>query len=202
MSPPVVTVSRSVRQWKGSAMMQSASSGPAPRARGRRADPARIAFVAVGLLTVLLFVSGCGAFSNLFGSKQTEASTSVSVFKVQIGQCFNPPSGVKAELSDLSAVACTSPHTQEAYANPSYQAPAGGDNSVYPGDAALASFANGSCAQAFTSYVGVSYLDSSLFFTYLLPSARSWEQGSDRTVLCFATTTGKPLVKTVKGSKL
>lgn len=167
-----------------------------------RRSARRLAFSA-GLLAVLLLVSGCGWVSSIFGSRQTDASTSVSVFKVQIGQCFNPPAGApKADLSDLSSVACTAPHTQEAYAAPDYQAPVGGDNSVYPGDAALASFANGSCAQAFTGYVGVSYLDSSLFFTYLLPSARSWEQGSDRTVLCFATTTGASLSKTVKGSKL
>lgn len=156
-----------------------------------------------GLLAVLMLVSGCGWVSSVFGSKQTEVSTSVSVFKVAIGQCFNPPTGApKAEQSDLSAVACTASHTQEAYAMPAYRAPVGGDDSVYPGDAALASFANGSCAQSFAGYVGLSYLDSSLFFTYLLPSARSWEQGKDRTVLCFVTTTGKPLNATVKGSKL
>jgi hypothetical protein len=176
------------RQWP--------AAGPVRR-------PGRLLLVSAGLTAVLMLVSGCGWVSSIFGTKQTEASTSVSVFKVAVGQCFNPPTGApKAELSDLSAVACTAVHTQEAYAAPGYKAPAGGDNSVYPGDAALASFANGSCAQAFTGYVGVSYLDSSLFFTYLLPSARSWEQGSDRTVLCFATTTGKPLTKTVKGSRL
>ncbi len=155
-----------------------------------------------GLCAVLLLVSGCWT-SSLFGGTSTVATTSVSVFKVEVGQCFNPPTGVpKAQLSDLSALPCTAPHTQEAYAELTYKAPPGGNASVYPGDAALASFANGSCAQAFQGYVGVSYLDSSLFFTYLLPSARSWEQGSDRTVLCFVTTTGKPLVASVKGSKL
>jgi hypothetical protein len=170
---------------------------------GARHRPVRLLAVSAGLIAVLMLVSGCGWVSSIFGRQQTEASKTVSVFKVDIGQCFNPPTGApKADLSDLSSVACTAPHTQEAYASPDYRGPAGGDNSVYPGDAALASFANGSCAQAFTGYVGVSYLDSSLFFTYLLPSARSWEQGSDRTVLCFATTTGQPLTKTVKGSKL
>ena len=49
------------------------------------------------------------------------------------------------------------------------------------------------CAQNFQSYVGISYLDSSLFFTYLLPSARGWEQSKDRAVICFVTTTGADL---------
>ena len=61
--------------------------------------------------------------------------------------------------------------------------------------------AEGACAQRFQSYVGVAYQDSSLFFTYLLPSARSWEQGDDRTVLCLVTTTGQKLTASVKGSK-
>ncbi len=155
-----------------------------------------------GLCAVLLLVSGCWT-SNLFGGTSTVPSTTVSVFKVEIGQCFNPPPGTPTEnLSDLTAIPCTTPHNQEAYAALIYKAPVGGDDSVYPGNDALASFANGSCAQAFQGYVGVSYLDSSLFFTYLLPSARSWESDNDRTVLCFTTTTGKPLVVSVKGSKM
>ncbi|MET3804481.1 hypothetical protein ABIB25_001476 [Nakamurella sp. UYEF19] len=172
--------------------------------RGLLRRGARARLLVVGLLAVLVLVSGCSWVSGLFGSSTpTETSTPVSVFEVAIGQCFNPPTGPPTvELSDLTSVSCTAPHTQESYASPTYKAPAGGDDSIYPGDAALVAFAKGSCAQSFTPYVGVSYLDSSLFFTYLLPSARSWEQGKDRTVLCFVTTTGKPLTATVKGSKL
>ncbi|MDT5080785.1 MAG: hypothetical protein QOJ80_5422, partial [Mycobacterium sp.] len=65
----------------------------------------------------------------------------------------------------------------------------------------LEKFAKGVCAQRFTAYVGVDYLDSSLYFTYLLPSARSWEQDDDRNVLCFVTTTGGTLKTSVKGSR-
>ncbi len=178
-------------------MAASAVGAGTPRRRPGSAVP-----LVLLLCAALTLVAGCSWASGLFGSTPTQTTTAVSVFKVEIGQCFNPPTGAKSELIDLSAVACTSPHTQEAYASLPYQAQPGGDSSVYPGDAALAAFANGSCAQAFVGYVGVSYLDSSLYFTYLLPSARSWEQGSDRAVLCFVTTTGKPLVASVKGAKL
>ena len=173
-----------------------------PNTRRIPRPSARPVLLAVALCSVLFLVAGCGWVSSLFGSKKTEQTTSVSVFKVDIGQCFNPPVKPVTDLSDLTSVACTSPHTQEAYAELTYVAPAGADSSVYPGDDALVAFSKGACAQAFTGYVGVSYLDSSLFFTYLYPSARSWESGKDRTVLCFATTTGKPLTATVKGSKL
>ena len=66
----------------------------------------------------------------------------------------------------------------------------------------LPSFANAKCAQDFQDYVGISYLDSSLFFTYLLPSARGWEQDTDRAVICFLTTTGAQLTASAKASRL
>ncbi len=126
-----------------------------------------------------------------------------SVFEVEPGQCFASPSEVKAEVSSLDEVSCAKPHGKEAYARAVYVPADGADgkpSSGFPGNDVLAAFAQGACAQRFTDYVGVSYLDSSLFFTYLAPSARSW-QDDDRTVICFVTTAGRPLTGTVKGSK-
>lgn len=132
--------------------------------------------------------------------------SSTSVFDVKPGQCFVAPKNVKAELSNLDQVPCTKAHTQEAYALVAYQAgtatgPSAAAGGAYPGGDALDKFAKGACAQRFTRYVGVDYLDSKLFFTYLLPSARSWEQDDDRTILCFVTTTGGTLSASVKGSR-
>ena len=125
-----------------------------------------------------------------------------SVFGVKPGECFLPPSKIQAELTKLNQVACTRAHTQEAYAVVGYH-PAGGVTSTdFPGDDALKQFADGTCAQRFAGYVGRDYQDSSLFFTYLLPSARGWQQGHDRKVVCFVTTTGKLLRKSVKGANI
>jgi hypothetical protein len=73
-----------------------------------------------------------------------------------------------------------------------------GDN--YPGDTALRSFADGQCLQRFQGYTGTDYRHSSLFYTYLLPSVRSWA-AKDRTVVCVITTTGQELTSSVKGSR-
>jgi hypothetical protein len=157
---------------------------------GRR----RIACVAsVAALSPL--VAACGVGGGGDGT---------SVFKVKVGECFASPSEVKAQISDIKQVPCSQPHGKEAYAAavyaPSGAASTSASSSDFPGNDALAAFAQGACAQRFTSYVGVSYLDSSLFFTYLAPSARSW-QDDDRTVLCFITSDGQPLKGSVKGSK-
>lgn len=125
----------------------------------------------------------------------------ISVFAVRPGECFDPPGSVKAELSKLTVLSCKQPHTEEAYAVVKYVNASGATPSAYPGADVLTSFAQGACAQRYRDYVGVDYLDSSLYFTYLLPSARSWEQDSDRNVICFVTTTGKKLTSSVKGSK-
>ena len=173
---------------------QRSRAHPAPVPTWRRAAGS------FGVAALVLAVSGCSWFSS---DPETPEPTSVSVFQVQPGQCFTAPGEIKAELSDLSSVPCTQPHRQEAYAVVAYQAPDGVDGSLYPGDATLTSFAQGACAQKFAGYVGVSYLDSSLYFTYLLPSARSWEQGDDRSVLCFVISTGTAeLTASAKGSKM
>ena len=169
---------------------------PAPATSGRARRSARHGARAVALVSVAVLVSGCGWFG---GSKSEKAS--VSVFDIKAGQCFNPPTTVKSELSKLSSVPCGQPHTEESYASIAFATKDGSEVSAYPGDAALKLFADAACAQHYSDYVGKDYLDSSYFFTYLLPSARGWEQQKDRNVLCFVTTTGQQLTASVKNSK-
>ena len=59
-----------------------------------------------------------------------------------------------------------------------YQPPAGVQGDAFPATPLLADFANATCAQEFQNYVGISYLNSSLYFTYLLPSARGWQESA------------------------
>lgn len=154
---------------------------------------ARLLSAAVAVATAAT-VAGCGGSAP--GNGQN-----VSVFHVRPSQCFLPPQQVKAELTKVDRVACSQPHTQEVYAVVDYTAADGQSPTDYPGDTALKQFADGVCAQRFASYVGIDYQDSSLFLTYLLPSARSWQQAHDRQVVCFVTTTGRLLHSSVRGSK-
>ncbi|WP_426594374.1 septum formation family protein [Cellulomonas sp. McL0617] len=148
-------------------------------------------------VVVALAVSGCSFFGH-----GDDKSTAVSVFDVKVGDCFLAPAPPpKAELTDLHRVTCSTPHQQESYALLPYKDPATGKApDEFPGAAALKSFADGNCAQEFQGYVGADYRDSSLYFTYLVPSPRSWAQDDDFTVLCFITTTGQTLTKSVKGT--
>ena len=153
-------------------------------ARGRR--------VAGALLVVLpLALGACSGDDEEDGS----------VFAIKPGQCFLAPEEVEAQISDLEKVDCGEAHDHEAYAVVRYLLPGEEEPSdEYPGDDTLTKFADGACAENYRGYVGVDYLDSELFFTYLLPSPRSWQE-DDRSVVCLVTAAGRQLEGSVKGTE-
>ena len=155
----------------------------------------RCGATALAVVLALPMLGGCGFFSN------DDEGEGVSVFESQAGQCFEAQAEVKAQLSELTEVDCDQEHAQESYAVIPFVADGSEIPDTYPGDDALAKFANGACAGEYGTYVGVDYLDSELFYTYLLPSARSWENEDDRSVICFVTSAGEPLQGSVKGTK-
>jgi hypothetical protein len=143
----------------------------------------------------------------LVGCSHSKSSSGTSVFNMKLGNCLVPPTDIKAEITSVKVVPCTVAHTQEVFAFVNYGATAksGATTSTsdaFPGTAALRTFADGACLQQFANYVGVDYRDSSLFYTYMLPSARSWSSHNDRGIVCLVTTTGQHLTASVKGSRL
>jgi hypothetical protein len=173
------------------------------QAQGRVGEKHDLGGPAISSCARALFASAIGVALTLSACTDSgsDGSGRTSVFAVQPGECFNSPTKVHAELSKLDRTPCNRAHNQEAYATVGYASSDGSSPSAYPGDDLLAKFAQGACAQRFGRYVGVDYLDSSLFFTYLVPSPRSWESGDDRNVICFITTAGGTLTVSVKGSK-
>ncbi|MCV2395229.1 septum formation family protein [Actinotalea sp. M2MS4P-6] len=171
--------------------------------RARVVGRSPVARAAAATLAVLS-LAGCSLFNR--GDTQV-----VSVLDAVPGDCLRAPTEITAEVTNVTVVPCTEPHEQEVYALVPYpdQAAAqtatqtaGTTETPYPGEAALKAFADGACLEAFAGYVGADYRDSSLFFTYLLPSARGWQAGGDRDVTCFITTTGEQRTSSVKGSGL
>lgn len=157
--------------------------------RARRALRALVGVAVVGVAG-----AACSACS-LFGGG-TAGAHQESVFHLTVGQCLVPPKKVQADLTSIEVVDCTTKHTQQVYALVQDHA-----GSTYPTPTKLDDFANASCLDRFASYDGIPYQRSKLYFTYLLPSVRSWADG-DRTVVCVAETVGRPLTKSIKGAKL
>lgn len=151
-------------------------------------------FVPPGARCALAALLVLGATLTACGTKPAEG-TQESVFALRTGQCLRPPAHVTAQLSKVTVVACTQPHPEQVFA-----VVADHVGGTYPGTATLQNFANGACVQQFAPFVGIDYQDSSLFFTYLMPSVRSWSTG-DRQVVCVLTTTGQQLTRSLKGAK-
>lgn len=139
---------------------------------------------------MLVGAAGCG----LFGPD--EPGDAVGVLELEEGDCLLAPAEPQAEITTVRTVDCAQPHEQEVYLVEPFVDADGGTPKEYPGDATLTAFAEGLCLEEFEGYVGVDYRDSSLYFTYLLPSARGWQQG-DRSVVCVVTTTGEQLEASV-----
>jgi hypothetical protein len=147
------------------------------------------------LVSVPVGFTGCSFLGLGSSSKPPVVARTASVFHLSVGDCIVPPTKVQAQISTIKVVSCHEVHTQEVFALVKDNA---GNN--YPGATTLQTFANARCLQHFQPYVGDAYEDSSLFYTYLLPSVRSWTS-EDRTVVCVITTTGQPLTTSVRGSK-
>lgn len=143
------------------------------------------------LLVVLLasVASACGLISS-------NSTKTVSVFKLTVGQCLVPPKKIQADLTSITVIPCSEPHTQQVFGLAKLP---GGPSASYP--QSLDAQANGECLDRFAGFVGVPYERSKLFFTYLLPSVGSWAAG-DRTVVCVLESVTGPLHRSAQDSKL
>ena len=98
-------------------------------------------------------------------------------------QCYTVDgfaAGQALEPTQLHAIACTAPHRLEVDAVLQHPAAA---SIAFPGEDALASFADDQCLAQFEGYVGQSYEQSSLDIADIRPTAKSWKAG-DRNVVC------------------
>ena len=141
--------------------------------------------ITFGIFTLTFVISSCGK------GAQKDSSGVV----VKVGDCSNSN---LSQISDkLDLVPCDEPHALEAYSIVASTA------TTYPGADALDVFAEQSCIDEFFGYVGVELPQSIHYYTYVYPSVTSWNNKSDRSVICFIYKATEPLLtKSVKGSKL
>jgi hypothetical protein len=98
------------------------------------------------------------------------------------------------EVETLPVIDCAVPHTHEIYATLVYT-----EKDVYPGEEELSSFAQVECLSEFERFVGISAFDSSLSYTWIVPSLDGWNKEDDRKVFCILTNRD-PAEGTLEGS--
>ena len=96
--------------------------------------------------------------------------------------CLKVEGVLAEEVETLPVIGCDVPHTHEIYDTIPYT-----ETDVYPGVAELSSFAQVECLTAFETFVGISAFDSSLSYTWIVPTLNSWNDEGDRDVLCVLT---------------
>ena len=135
------------------------------------------------------------ALSFVMSSCGNGAQGDSSGVLVKVGDCSN--SNLSQIVDKVDLVPCDKPHSLEAYSIIESTA------TTYPGADALQVFAEQTCIDKFFGYVGVELSQSILYYTYVYPSVTSWNNKSDRSVVCFIYKATEPLLtKSVKGSKL
>lgn len=114
------------------------------------------------------------------------------------GTCMQVDEEFPPEVEELPIIACDQPHTHEIYAT----VIGGEDGDVYPGLNGLETIAQTECLTAFDEFVGISAFDSTLSFSWLVPTLDGWNDESDREILCvLQDAQGAPLIGTMRDSK-
>jgi hypothetical protein len=131
--------------------------------------------------------------SEAASAEQTTGT--ISVFDLDVGQCFNTPDDDVVE--EVNAVECTEPHTYEVVASVDHPA---SSNEDFPGDDEILEFAEEECGAAWEGYVGISFEESELLAFAIHPVEETWRVG-DREVLCAAYLEDEQLSESVQGSE-
>jgi hypothetical protein len=120
----------------------------------------------------------------------------VSVFDIEVGDCWNDPSSESTQTETLPVVPCDQPHDKEVI----FLFDLTGDEFD---QAAVEPAVEAECVPAFEEFVGTDYQTSELYLHYISPTSESWEAG-DREVICsiYDGTNNEPLVGSMEGAEI
>ncbi|GAB3599023.1 hypothetical protein GCM10027408_17610 [Microbacterium tumbae] len=149
-----------------------------------------------------LALTGCSVLNGIIGgggdaprdddNNVTEESN-IDIFSLQVGDCLPETDMNGGETSDTDVVPCDEAHSYEVYHEFDL---ADGD---YPGSDAIYDQAVSECTTAFEAFIGISWDDSSLDFTWYEPTEASWGQANDRLVQCLVYDTAGSVKGSLKG---
>jgi len=141
--------------------------------------------VSLGIvLAAALSLSGCSILNDLVAppEQRDEEGTivdggSTDIFTIAVGDCLveNVSEGA---VSAVKTVPCDEPHAGEVFADYTM------DEGEYPGEDAVFAKAEEECSAGFETFVGLSYEDSTLEFSYYYPVEDTWNEADDRLISC------------------
>lgn len=161
-----------------------------------------------------LSLTGCGAIvNNLLGGAPAETApdgaaggseeTSLlpendDVFTLAVGDCFTEAefntSFTGDEVSEVPTLDCAEEHDAEVYHIETLS------EGAFPGETAIESSATEACETNFETFIGVPYLESELYYSYLTPTEDGWNTIDDREIVCYIVTSGEMVTGTLAGA--
>ena len=140
------------------------------------------------------YIGGALAFALLLS-----ACSTTSALELKVGNCLDLPNDAEMsagfELTTVKTVSCSSEHEAQVYAEKELT------GNEFPGTDAIQDIAAEFCTEEFKTFVGSEIGTSTLDIYPLMPTAESWEQAGDRTLLCVAISP-TPVTNTFENSKL
>lgn len=122
--------------------------------------------------TSFVALAGLGLIGSLAACNQQVATA-------EVGECVNSDD-LMGEITEIPTVDCSEEHDSQVIGKFDIE---DGD---FPGQEGISAAAEEGCREAFESFVGISFDESSLQMTYVGPSQDTWDQANDREVICFA----------------
>jgi len=111
---------------------------------------------------------------------EIETAGALDAFAMRAGDCFDDRAFEADEVTDVPAVPCSNPHDNEVFAV--FDVPL----DKWPGLDRVNEVADEGCLERFPKAIGATYEESVLYITTMVPTQGSWEQRSDREVICVA----------------
>lgn len=140
--------------------------------------------------------------SDTTASAAVTVSDEVSVFDLEIGDCFTAATSdgdAGPLVTTAEVVSCDDPHLAEVILIDEFDAD---DDEPFPGVQARDEAAEELCQPAFTDYVGTPLAASELGLLWLAPTEESWSDQGDRAVTCAVQALdGEPLIGSVEGTE-
>jgi hypothetical protein len=134
--------------------------------------------ISLALVAISLIAAACtGDTPDRDASGQIVEPSDASVFDLEVGDCFDDPTGAGQVIFEVPVVPCDDPHDNEVYHQ--YEM----TESDFPGGDDVLETSTGRCLDRFQGFVGIAYQESELALSPITPTAESWAEG-DRVVYC------------------
>lgn len=162
----------------------------------RQFSRARRAALALVTIPAALALAGCSLLSDGVPVRDDGGSVSeagrADVNNIEVGDCLDATTN--DTVYQVPVVPCAEEHDEEVFGE--FHLPPGD----YPGDDVIEAQGWEECDAKFQEFIGVAYDDSEIDYYTLTPTQDSWEDFSDRSVMCIASDPAGKTVGTLAGA--